>query len=140
MSLTFKNKPMPEIQSIRTIDFDKLEGLNASLYYYNEMNKFQLGSVVFEVLEDEQDGYRSTMGLVKVVDTNAQRVPGNYMGGVKIVKHSLSDFDGYNIVDENDGHVWLTFGTTDIDDYYPCFTFNFYPKPNLVEQIKSAIV
>ena len=32
------------------------------------------------------------------------------------------------VVDVEDGHVWLTFGTEWYDDYYPMFRFEYKPK------------
>lgn len=115
-------------QSLGSINFDQLSGLKASLYYNNHLNQFQLGSVVFEVLEDECDGYRSCLGEVKVLNANAERRPGDFLGGVIVEKVYENDFDGYHIVDDTDGHIWLTFGTDNVDDYYPSFRFYFTPK------------
>lgn len=117
------------IPPLKVVDFDKLVGLKASLYYENHSNQFQLGSVLFEVIEDENDGYRSSMQEVQVVDTNHPRKDGDYLGPVVIEKFYTGDYDGYIIRDENDGHQWLLFGTSNHDDYYPCFSFNFTPKP-----------
>ncbi len=35
---------------------------------------------------------------------------------------------GYRLVDVDDGHVWLEFGTHNYDDYYPMFIFRHIPK------------
>ena len=36
---------------------------------------------------------------------------------------------GYRLIDQADGHVWLEFGTYNYDDYYPYFVFRHNPKP-----------
>ena len=54
---------------ITEIDFTTLVGEKASLYYTSILYSFQLGTVLFEVVEDENDGYRSMMQCVKVVST-----------------------------------------------------------------------
>lgn len=119
---------MSKNQEVKLIDFDKLCGLEASLYYNNEYNTFQLGDIKFEVIEDENDGYRSSMKEVRVVDENSPRIPGNFLAVVNITKISEGSFDGYGLEDKNENHMWLRFGTDDYDDYYPIFVFDFFPK------------
>jgi hypothetical protein len=46
---------------------------------------------------------------------------------VTITAVSTDTFDGYDLTDD-DGHLWLRIGTDNMDDYYPCFTFDYYPK------------
>lgn len=134
----FKINPM----SNQSINFERLIGSKASLYYNNLSNQFQLGSVIFEVIENEDDGYRSSMQEVRILSTDAARKDREYLGGVIIRDGDAGDFRGYEIVDENTGHVWLRFGTDHHDDYYPCFSFNFTPKPTIEEseqKIKELI-
>lgn len=121
-----------------TIEFEKLIGCKASLYYNNKSNQFQLGSVIFEVVEDEEDGYRSSMREVLILNQNAPRNPGEYLAGVKIESGDFGDFVGFQIVDEVDNHVWLQFGTDHSDSYYPFFVFSFTPKAT-TEDIKKLI-
>lgn len=116
------------VHQIKSIDPDKLLGLKANLYYVNELNRFQLGSVLFEVIEDESDGYRSYYAQLQVIDTERKKNPGDFLAEVEIVKvNREQQFDGYQIQDA-DGHVWIEFGTDNYDDYYPCFVFNTNPK------------
>lgn len=56
---------------METINFDYLVGQTASLYQCNDVNCFQLGSVIFEAIEDENDSYRSMMDGVRVVRRDA---------------------------------------------------------------------
>ncbi len=125
------------IPQIQTVNFDQLVGLDSSLYYNNHSNQFQLGDVLFEVIEDENDGYRSSMDEVRIVDMNAKRIPGDFLGIVEIRSCSGGDnFSGYELVDKSDNHQWLQFGTDNADDYYPTFRFLFTPKEPLKNKIK----
>lgn len=112
-----------------SIDFSKLEGTKANLYHNNRINQFQLGSVIFEVIENEDDGYRSSLKEVAILDTNAIKLSNNFLAEVVIKNGNKDNFEGWLIEDENDGHIWLKFGTDNVDDYYPTFTFYFNPKP-----------
>ena len=121
-----------------TVEFHRLIGLKASLYYINHMNQFQLGDVIFEVLEDEDDGYRSYMKEVKIIDVNAKRKPGDFLDEIIIEVSKKSDFDGFCLKSTTSDHCWLTFGTDNSDDYYPSFTFYFQPKDRLKEVTFAA--
>jgi len=122
---------------MQTINFHKLAGTTASLYHCTLANSFQLGSVIFEVLEDEEDGYRSSMKDVQVVNKNASKI--GLLAEVSIVSFDTGTKHGYRLVDTSDDYVWLEFGTEDYNDYYPCFMFNTYPKPTFEDEIISLI-
>ena len=111
-----------------SINFDNLIGTKATLYYHNKLNEFQLGRMIFEVLEDENDGYRSSLGETNIKSTSAPL--GQKLAEIEIRKFHTQDDDLYQLVDTEDNHVWLEFGTNNWDDYYPCFIFNVYPKSN----------
>jgi hypothetical protein len=123
---------MNQLEALRSVDFDKLVGLKANLYYNNNAQTFQLGDVTFEVIEDPDDGYRSYFREVQIINMNSEKKPGNLLGGVIIEAANHGDFGGYRITDELDGHVWLEFGTDHSDSYYPCFIYNFTPKASKV--------
>ena len=107
---------------MNTVDFDKLVGETAQLYYCNELRKFQLGSVVFEVFEDVSDGYRSMLGEVGIVSRDATKsIP---LATVKIHSIDGSYFQGYRLIGVEDQFVWVEFVTGNWDDWYPYFTFN----------------
>lgn len=102
-------------------------------------HEFKLDGIVFKVLEDPNDGYRSMLGVIeygKQSDSIFFRKP---LAKVRIetyeeryVDHSAGD-QGYQLVDIEDGHVWLEFGTDNTDDYYPYFVFRHTPKEPEVE-------
>lgn len=125
--------PEPE-----TIDFDSLIGQTAKLHLcvHQSPNCFQLGSVVFEAVEDENDGYRSMMDKVVIKQKDARVAENTVLATVLIRKAPGDyntyggdhDFAGYDLLDCSNGHVWLTFGTSHASDYYPSFTFNWTPR------------
>ncbi len=121
--------------------FDELLGQMVDFYGVDN-GRFRLGMagqlVTFEAVEDENDGYRSMMSEVRLVpDVEAAGIffatpiasvvvtdatmPTDHESG----RHS---FDGYALRDATTGHVWLTLGTDNDDDYYPCFTFDYQPS------------
>jgi len=117
---------------MKSVNFDNLVGEAASLYYCNNLNQFQLGSVIFEVIEDEEDGYRSSMSEVNIVNRLAQENTRDFLADVIIAKVD----EIYQIIDITDGHIWYEFGTNTNDDYYPWFIFKYNLKSNLKQLIK----
>lgn len=124
--------------------FQSLEG--AVLEYYGADagdHTFKVDDIVFKVLEDPDDGYRSHLGAIDYTqahdsiffrtpvarvmietydsghDPDESQDEDDPFGGVK---------QGYRLVDVDDGHVWLEFGTDNYDDYYPYFVFRHQPK------------
>ena len=101
-----------------------------------ESQAFMVDGVVFEVLEDPDDGYRSHMAGVlarSAKDYNFYEKP---IAKVRLEKISeeeremgaVEKMHGYKLVDLDHDHVWLTFGTEWYDDYYPMFRFEYKPK------------
>jgi hypothetical protein len=98
-------------------------------------NQFKLNKKVFEAVENPDDGYRSHLGFIAVVDTDSIffKYP---LGVVKVVKvenfnqEGFYNFEGYIIRDVFTRHIWLIVGTDNSDDYYPCFTFRYTPDLN----------
>lgn len=115
------------------VNFEQLENLRANLYYNNHSCQFQLGQVIFQVNEDESDGYRSYLRDVEIISVEAPARIRDFLAEVIIKKSQVSNRDGWEIVDANDSHVWLEFGTDNSDDYYPSFIFYTYPKPGKIE-------
>jgi hypothetical protein len=116
---------------MESVNFDKLIGYKGNLYTTLEINTFQIGSVKFEVIEDESDGYRSLMQEVKILTRNNPAYE-------PIAEIEIKDCEiGYQLVDVEDGHVWLEFGTKNYDEYYPCFVFDWRPRPSIEDELKS---
>lgn len=126
MEFKFKRAKKDADHSVGFIDFENLIGTRSDLYYHNRVNEFQLGRMIFEVLEDENDGYRSTMDHVEIKTTSAPL--GQKLATVEIKKHETRDQFFYHLVDIVDGHIWVEFGTDNVDDYYPCFIFRTFVK------------
>lgn len=104
------------------INFDNLVGSKANLYLYTgEINCFQLGSVIFRVVEDEQDGYRSSLDHVEIVNRNAPL--GQFLDEIIIHENGAT----YSLIGTNN-HEWLRFGTNNWDDYCPMFIYIWTPK------------
>lgn len=95
-------------------------------YFYGvNCNCFKLDEKVWEALEDPNDGYRSFMDSV-VLNFDNLVFPRQSLTRVKVLVDE--DLDGFQLVDEKDGHVWLRFGTDETDCYYPFFAFEYQPK------------
>ena len=80
---------------------------------------FRIGDLTFEAIEDESDGYRSSLQEFKLVE-NIRPV---FREKVTI----KTDGDYFYLINEM-GKTVLTVGTDDSNDYYPCFRFNWEPR------------
>lgn len=107
------------------VDLENMVGTEADFYGVNG-NTFKLDARAFEVIENEQDGYRSTLDYVRMVPLEG----GFFDQPLARVRMRVQDGgDGlWQLVDVVDDHVWLEFGTANADDYYPCFIFRYQPK------------
>lgn len=131
--------------------FQSLAGIELEYYGADSGDStFMVDSIVFKILEDPNDGYRSTLGAIDYTDqhnsiffkTPVARVrietydtAGEPDDRPSLKEHGGDDYDyalcenqGYRLVDVTDGHVWLEFGTHNYDDYYPIFIFRHTPK------------
>lgn len=112
---------------------NKLVGKEFSFYGVCN-NEFKLGRTVYEALEDEDDGYRSCLKDVHEVSGSKGIFFKRPLARVRVEETDTrtsdygQSFDGWRLVDVEDGHVWLVVGTDNFDDYYPCFTFDYHPK------------
>ena len=104
---------------------------NKEFYFYGTHNNcFKIDDMILEVLEDPEDGYRSSLGCVRhVLDLTENRffkkplakiILKSYLGGSEYT-------NGWELVDIETGHQWLLFGTANCDDYYPYFIFRYLP-------------
>lgn len=78
----------------------------------------------FEALEDECDGYRSMLANVESVPEGDRIFFRDPIA--KLTVQTNEEVDGYELIDDS-GHVWLTMGTSNADDYYPWFHFEYDP-------------
>ena len=95
-------------------------------FYGVDCNKFKLGQTVFEAIEDENDGYRSY--LESIVTKEQGIFFRRKLADVRVVEYNDGYFKGHTLIDAKDNHVWLKVGTSNIEDYYPYFTFEYTPK------------
>lgn len=96
--------------------------------------EFRLDHVVFKVLEDPEDDYRSSLGAVIYGDPNDAKglMFQQPIARVRVEKGDWRDESkeltiGYRLVDADTDHIWLEFGTENADDYYPMFIFTHRP-------------
>lgn len=100
--------------------------------------RFGWGGKVYEVHEDG-DGYRSYVGEITEVDASKSNafvgrpVLANcrleeFTSTLRVGPYSGEDVDYWRLVDES-GHVWLEFGESNCNDYYPCFEWHYFAKP-----------
>lgn len=94
-------------------------------------NEFKLDDCVWEALEDEDDGYRSYLGSVERKNSSGIFFRQS-LGRVRLISVDKDDMDLYVLEDVLDGHRWLSFGTDNSCDYYPCFVFEYQPKAPVV--------
>ena len=117
--------------------FQNLDG--SVLDYYGADtadNTFNVDGIVFKVLEDPSDGYRSMLGAIDYTEKHASIFLKRPISKVRIETYDSTSGEawhaglnqGYRLVDVVDGHVWLEFGTDNYDDYYPMFIFRHIPK------------
>ena len=104
------------------INFEQFVGKKTN-FYVIENNKFKITEGVFEVIEDPDDGYRSSLEGVQLLDYKDIVGCFGILAQVEICQDNEDNF----LLRDNDGHVWLRFGTDYGDDYYPCFIFSYDP-------------
>ena len=131
-------EPDAAIRENVLIHFMALEGIELDYYGADSADHtFNIDGIVFKVLENPDDGYRSYLGAIDYSDTHSSLFFKRSVAKVKIIEFNEdpSDLDsssrlakGYRLVDVTDDHVWLQFGTGNYDDYYPYFMFSHYPK------------
>jgi hypothetical protein len=106
-------------------------------FYGVDSHCFKLNNYVFEAVEDPDDGYRSCMAEIQMKDNIDNLIFfGTPIGRVRVEECSretnyadgIRCLDGYKLVDIEDGHVWLRFGTDESESYYPSFFFNYQTK------------
>ena len=105
--------------------------LGEEFNFYGVCNEdFKLGRKVWRAVEDESDGYRSYLDSIEVTEKLDQIFFDRPLAKVKVVEIQDYDYPRFALVDVKDGHVWLEVGTDQYDDYYPCYRFEYHPKPS----------
>lgn len=91
-------------------------------------NEFKLGSIVFNAIEDPDDGYRSYLDSVPMVKSDSTF----YTKPIVNVYFTKVGEDFIYLKDEKQ-HTWLSVGTDHSDDYYPSFVFDYTPRTDLID-------
>lgn len=125
------------------VGLHKLSGVDMLKYsVHEESNKmydaqvinFILDGVTYSVIEDPEDGYRSSMKEIVVSDSKLSNIFPECMVMCQMrirIRGKVND-DVLDMVDITTGKVVLSVGTSDFDDYYPLFEGNFYPENMIV--------
>lgn len=95
---------------------------------------FKLGDIVFVATEDTDDGYRSYLSSIPIVNPKVLKGLVFFDQPLVNVKCHL-DEESLWLEDES-GWVWLEICTDYSDNYYPCFVFNYSPNPNTTKFAK----
>lgn len=101
-------------------------------FYGVDNSTFCLGNgatkIALEAIEDESDGYRSYFGCFAVSPTDkiffSTPLARVYTRETESGE-GYERFMGWELVDVATGHIWLRVGTSNTDDYYPFFTFEY---------------
>jgi len=102
-----------------------------------EVMRLCLDGVVYCAIEDPEDGYRSSMKELKILD-NAQM--SNVFEPVAVVGVHRTEGRGYEeddvleLIDAYTGKVVVQVGTKNTNDYYPYFVNSFHPENMRINQ------
>jgi len=102
-------------------------------FYGCDDKMFKLGNLVFEVLEDEQDGYRSSLGEIPLLSSEYVEERRAIFHNRPIVNVYFSETEDHMYLTDETGHVWLTAGTNHAEDWYPYFCFEYTPREGVTE-------
>ena len=87
---------------------------------------FKFDSIIWKVIIDEHDGYRSCLDYV-VYGEEKDFISYENLATVVVEKLDSKIFNGYILKDVKTNHVWLKIGTEYLDEWYPCAIFTHYP-------------
>lgn len=118
-------------------DLEKLIEEGQVYDFYGVYNNFiKLGNLIFEVVEDPVDGYRSCLDSIPLIQ-DADNIK-KFFFKRPIAKVKISNDEDFTYFISGD-HVWLTVGTVNDDSYYPCFVFTYNPDQNQMEFVDSKL-
>ena len=109
--------------------------------YYEDCQviNFILDGITYSAIENPDDGYRSSMEEIKIVDVDVK----NVFRGQRVVGR-MSDNNLYQIndtiefIDVVTGKTVLRVGTDNTDDYYPWFVCEFTPENMAINASKES--
>jgi len=96
-------------------------------------NFFKLGNLIFEALEDPDDGYRSHLDSVVMCAGDIKDEDGNVINDIQkrfwkkpIAKVRVAvNGNEIDVIDSTNNHIWLSIYTDTNCDYYPYFVFKY---------------
>lgn len=92
---------------------------------------FMLGDTMFLCFEDGNDGYRSTAGPLMVAHGHPYDFGGppvQYVNEPVVVEHIYDAYwDILRVTSHITGEVIFEIGTSNVDDYYPCYHEEWNP-------------
>jgi hypothetical protein len=94
-----------------------------------QVMRFRLGGMVYTVVEDPSDGYRSSMREITAGDWTMTNIfaPLRVVGRHRTVCGYGGSSDVLELIDIGTGKTVIEVGTDDDDDYYPSFVATFNP-------------
>lgn len=99
---------------------------------------FVLDGVTYTVIENPDDGYRSSMREIitdSIVVENTF-APVEVLGVMRQRDEYGNVSDALDLLDTTTAKVVLSAGTNNTDDYYPCFVAEFMPENMAINQGK----
>jgi hypothetical protein len=113
--------------------FDKKSFENELYQFYGvDGNCFRLSfggeKITLEAKEDPDDGYRSYLDCIVAYNNDNLIFYNIPFSLVEVVFVKEMGFEGFELRDFKDGHIWLKVGTNYMDDYYPYFVFEYTLK------------
>lgn len=95
------------------------------------MMRFTVDGINYEAVEDPDDGYRSSLKLVRECSENPIKTftPIPVVGRMR--PREETDYNEniiLQLLNQKTGLVVMEFGTSDSDDYYPGFVAEFHPE------------
>lgn len=135
------------------IDFDDLLGVhtldavdfhieNDEDYFMDDSTvcRFRLDGVVYEAKEDPEDGYRSSLKYIRIIEGWN---PKNVFPACKVIcslrteskrGYLLEEDDVLEFKDVETDRIILEIGTEGISDWYPGFVASFHPENMVINQ------
>lgn len=118
-------KDLVGLHKLSAVDTGFSEDING--YGPAETISFTLDGITYTAMEDPQDGLRSCMSEIAV---DKDRKMKNKFKPVKVVGRYVESYsrDILELIDIQTGETVLEVGTSDYNDYYPCFVSSWRPE------------
>lgn len=97
----------------------------------SEVCRFRLDGVIYSAIEDPSDGYRSSMRDLNI-EHGFMKNAFEPIEVLCIYREKDKEYGGIDdiliLIDIGTGEKVLEVGTTDTDNYYPCYVASFHPE------------